>query len=125
MLNIQALVESAIDTVKRVSPDVIYTGSLIRISRAVNPSTNTVTNVEVVEPVEIVQDIIKADEMDGAVILRTDFKLHVIARNNINVDFYDEILIKNNVTGDRRLKIKIKTDVAVGVRSLIFTIIAG
>jgi len=125
MLNIQSMVESAIDTVKRVSPDVIYTGSLIKVSRAVNPSTNTVVENDTIEPVEIIQDVIKADEIDGLTVLRTDFKLHIIARNGINVDFYDELIIKNNVTGDKRLKIKLKTDIAVGIRSLMFTIIAG
>jgi hypothetical protein len=119
------MVESAIDTVKRVSPDVIYTGSLIKVSRAVNPSTNTVVENDTIEPVEIIQDVIKADEIDGLTVLRTDFKLHIIARNGINVDFYDELIIKNNVTGDKRLKIKLKTDIAVGIRSLMFTIIAG
>jgi len=125
MLNIQSMVESAIDTVKRVSPDAIYTGSLIKVSRAVNASTNTVTEADVVEPVEIIQDVIKADEIDGLTVLRTDFKLHIVARNDINVDFYDELVIKNNVTGDKRLKIKLKTDITVGIRSLMFTVIAG
>lgn len=123
MLNVKRLVDQAIKTLRQTVPDSLYIGSLISVSRAVNPLNNTVTVAETSKPVEIIQDSITEKEIDGINILATDFKLHVIASADINVDFYNEIVAKFE-EADKRLSIIKKTNIVIGSSNLMFTIVA-
>lgn len=124
MLSVKREFDKAIRALRRSARDVIFTGQLVKIVRTPDPATNTVAEVTNSVDVDIIADVINQDEVNGTTFLITDFKLHIIAKNGIDVSYYDMIRSNNESFQAKDLRIISKKAFVEGSKNLMFTIIA-
>lgn len=124
MLSIKREVDKAIRVLRSEAKDAVYDGNLVKIVRTPNPATNAVAEVTSIESVEIIPDVISQDEVNGTTFLITDFKLHIIAKAGVDVNFYDQVESNNESFLSKRLRIISKKAFVEGSKNLMFTIIA-
>jgi len=113
------ILDIAVKSIKSAMPEAIFQGSLVKNTRAFNPSTNSVTLTPTTIDVEVIFDTFTSNEALGSSIKVTDLKLHIIANELTTLDFYSLV----NARGGQ-FKIKQVIDSVVGTKSAIFTIIA-
>lgn len=118
-MNVDKILALVVRTIKTSLPDAIYQGSLVKKTRAFDPSSSSVIEGEdVVTPAEIIFDVITAEETVGTTIKHTDVKLHIIANKIQSIDFDQFIKVDSK---EYRIK-KLVTSV-VGTKVALFTII--
>ena len=119
-MNIDKILALVVRTIKTSVPDAIYKGSLIKKTRAFDPSSSTmIEGIEVVTPAEIIFDVITAEEVIGTTIKYTDVKLHIIANDIKTIDFYQLVKVDS-----KEYKIKKLLTNVVGSKAALFTVIA-
>ena len=124
MLSVKREFDKAIRALRRSAPDTLFTGQLIKITRTPDPATNTVAEVTSSVDVDIIADVIDQDEINGTTFLITDFKFHVIAKQGVDVSYYDMIRSNNESFQAKDLRIISKKAFVEGSKNLMFTIIA-
>jgi hypothetical protein len=124
MLSIKRELDKAIRALRRSARDVLFTGQLVKITRTPDPATNTVAEVTSSVDVDIIADVIDQDEVNGTTFLITDFKLHIIAKQGIDVSYYDMIRSNNESFQAKDLRIISKKAFVEGSKNLMFTVIS-
>lgn len=124
MLNVEREFERALKSAKRTAPQAFVMAKLVKLVNTFDPSTNKTTATEQTHDVEVINDTVTQAEIEGFGFLISDFKFHVIAEKDFDVDFYDMIKIDNAAYPSKNLKIVKKKDILIGVSSLMFTIVA-
>lgn len=123
MLSISREVDKLIRVLRRTAPDTIYSGKLIKINKSIDPATNLVAEITSEQSIEIINDQLTQDEINGTTILSSDFKIHVIARKGIYVDFYDVIECDFEAFLGRKLRIVKKVTFVEGSKNLLYTLV--
>lgn len=120
-MNIDLILDTAVKAIKSSAPDAIYQGSLIKETRAFNPSTRTnEVTVSAEVAVEIIFDAVTTEDVSGSNISDTIVKLYIIANEVDDINFYDIVRIKN-----RDYRISRKVENLVGSKVALFTILAS
>ncbi len=119
-MTIDQILNIAVKSIKSAMPEALYKGSLVQQTRAFNASTSVNALVDsVITDVEVVFDNFTSEEVIGSTIMTTDVKLHIIANEVFNIDFYQIVRVRG-----ADYKIKRKLEVVVGSKAALFTIVA-
>lgn len=120
-MNIDHILNLVISKLRQKFPDALYKGSLVKKTRAFNPSTNNVesTGPDVPVEIEVIFDTFTDDEISSSGIRATDVKLYVIGGPIENIDFYDAVTIF-----DKSYSIAKVITSYVGSTAAVFTIAA-
>lgn len=120
-MNVDQILAIAVKSIKSAMPEALYKGSLVKQTRAFNSSNSTTSVIDtVLTDVEIIFDGFTSEELVSSSVKNTDVKLHIIANNVSNIDFYD--IIRANGFDYRIGK---KLDIVVGSKTALFTIVAS
>lgn len=120
-MNADWIINTAIQTLRRVFPDAITHGFLVKDNRVFDPLTNTKkTAAPTKTPVEVIIDSFKTHEINGSTIRGTDLKIHIIADSVQDISYYERIELSSGLT----YVIGQLIEVAIGSRSAVFTITA-
>ena len=120
-MTVDQILELSISSLKKAMPEAIYQGSLVKQTRAFDASSSVARLIDSdVRQVEIVFDSFTSEEIIGTTIKSTDVKLHIVANDVKNIDFYDVVRLESV-----DYKISKLLETVVGAKRALFTIIAS
>lgn len=118
-MNVDSILRTAISAVKSAMPEAIYQGSLVKKTRAFNPSDSTTIEMDsVIKPAEIIFDTLTSEEIVGTTIKQSSIKMHIVADQIADIDFYQYVRVNS-----KDYKIARLIQSIVGSKTAVFTII--
>lgn len=119
-MNTDQILSTTVRSIKSAMPEAIYAGTLVKKETLFDSSSSVSRIIEsVLTPVEIIFDSFKSEEILGSNILSTDVKLHVIANEVKDINFYTVVRVGND-----DYTIKQKIEAVIGSKTALFTIVA-